>query len=184
MIILPLFFKNFLNFFKILNGLSICSNVPNETIISNFSSGKQGYEIANQLVLSGAKVTLISGPTNLEPPNNVKLIKVKSADEMLIAVNKANKNIDLAIFAAAVSDFKPKFKNFKKIKKNKIKKLDLIKNIDILSNIANKKRGRPKIVVGFAAETDGVKNAKTKLIKKNCDLIIYNQIFSLYFHNI
>ena len=144
--------------------------------ISNFSSGKQGYEIANQLVLSGANVTLISGPTNLEPPHNVKMINVKSAHDMFKAVKKANKNIDLAVFAAAVSDFKIKSRKNKKIKKNNIKKLNLTKNIDILNNISNKNKDRPKIVVGFAAETEGLHNAKSKLVKKNCDMIIYNQI--------
>ena len=144
--------------------------------ISNYSSGKQGYEIANILSKSGAKVILISGPTNLAPPANVKLISVKTADEMLNKVNKFNKNIDVAIFSAAVADFKVKKMSIKKIKKNKINTLNLIKNIDILKNIAENKIDRPKFVVGFSAETSGIINAKKKLMQKNCNMIVYNKI--------
>ena len=107
--------------------------------ISNFSSGKQGYEIANQLSLNGADVTLISGPTTLQPPNKVKLINITTALDMMKAVKKI-KNIDIGIFAAAVSDFKSKKIKNDKIKKNKIKKLDLQKNIDILDYIGNLKK--------------------------------------------
>ena len=144
--------------------------------ISNYSSGKQGYEIANQLAKSGAKVILISGPTSLPPPGNVRLINIKTADEMFNQVNKYNKNIDIAIFSAAVADFKINKVSIKKIKKNNINSLNLIKNIDILKNISMHKNSRPKFVVGFSAETESKIHAKQKLIKKNCNMIIYNQI--------
>ena len=92
-------------------------NIDPIRYISNYSSGKQGYEIANELSKSGAKVILISGPTNLQPPSNVKLIKIKTADEMLKQIKKVNENIDIAIFSAAVADFKIKKTSAKKIKK-------------------------------------------------------------------
>lgn len=144
--------------------------------ISNYSSGKQGYEIASQLAKSGAKVVLISGPTNLSPPKNVKLINIKTADEMFSEINKFNKNIDVAIFSAAVADFKINRVSIKKIKKNNMKSLNLIKNIDILKSVAAQKNNRPKFIVGFSAETEGKINAKNKLIQKNCNMIIYNKI--------
>ncbi len=144
--------------------------------ISNYSSGKQGYEIANELSKSGAKVILISGPTNLQPPSNVKLVKIKTADEMLDRVKKANKNVDIAIFSAAVADFKIKKISEKKIKKENFKSILLKKNIDILKTISLLKTDRPKYVVGFSAETDGIISAKKKLNEKNCDMIIYNKI--------
>ena len=144
--------------------------------ISNYSSGKQGYEIANELSKSGAKVILISGPTNLQPPSNVKLIKVKTADEMLDQIKKVNKKIDIAIFSAAVADFKIKNTSEKKIKKEHFKSLLLKKNVDILKTISLLNTNRPKYVVGFSAETDGIIKAKKKLNEKNCDMIIYNKI--------
>ncbi len=143
--------------------------------ITNYSSGKQGYEIANQLALCGANVILISGPTYLQKPYNVKLIITKTADQMFGAVKKI-KNVDIGIFAAAVSDFKPEKTSKNKIKKNKIKQINLKQNIDILKNIGFLKKNRPKILIGFAAETANVFSAKKKLIEKNCDLMIYNKI--------
>ena len=131
--------------------------------ISNYSSGKQGYEVANELAKSGAKVILISGPTNLHPPSNVKLIKIKTADEMLDTVKKANKNIDIAIFSAAVADFKIKKLSEKKIKKENYKSILLKKNVDILKTISLLKKNRPKYVVGFSAETGGLIKAKKKI---------------------
>ena len=143
--------------------------------ISNKSSGKQGYEIASQLVLSGAKVILISGPTNLDPPPNLKFIKIESANEMYEQIKKIS-NIDIGIFTAAVSDFKNKNISKLKIKKNKNIKINLKKNIDILEKIGKNKKRRPKFLVGFAAETGSVIFAKKKLIDKNCDMIVYNKI--------
>ena len=143
--------------------------------ISNNSSGKQGFEIANQLVLSGAKVILVSGPTNLDPPPNLKFIKIKSATEMYNKIKKISK-IDIGIFSAAVSDFKNKNISKSKIKKNKNLYLNLIKNIDILEKVGKNKKQRPKYLVGFAAETGDITYAKKKLIDKNCDMIVYNKI--------
>ena len=144
--------------------------------ISNYSSGKQGYEIANQLARKGADIILISGPTNIQPPSNVKIIKVRTADEMLIQTNKYNKKIDIAVFCAAVADFKIRKISSKKIKKDKLKSLKLIKNIDILKKISTQKKNRPKYIVGFSAETDNKILAKKKLKEKNCDMIVYNKI--------
>ena len=145
--------------------------------ISNKSSGKQGYEIASQLVLYGAKVILVSGPTNIDPPPNLKFIKINSANEMYEKIKNIS-NIDIGIFTAAVSDFKNKNINNLKIKKHKKLKINLINNIDILEKIGKDKKQRPKFLVGFAAETGSTKNAKKKLINKNCDMIIYNKISS------
>ena len=144
--------------------------------ISNYSSGKQGYEIANLLAKRGAKVILISGPTNIQSPSNIKLIKVKTANQMLIQTNKYNKQIDIAIFCAAVADFKIKKISTKKIKKNELTTLKLIKNTDILKKISTQKKNRPKYIVGFSAETDNKILAKRKLNEKNCDMIIFNKI--------
>ena len=144
--------------------------------ISNRSSGKQGYEIAKSLVENGFETTLISGPTNINPIDGINFIKVKSADEML---NETLKNLpsDVAIFSAAVTDFKVKNIEIEKIKKNKISELSLEKNVDILSHISNHNSLRPKLVIGFAAETSSIKkNALKKLSEKNCDWIIANDI--------
>jgi phosphopantothenoylcysteine decarboxylase/phosphopantothenate--cysteine ligase len=144
--------------------------------ISNKSSGKQGYEIANSLNENGFETTLISGPTNLNPASGINFIKVKSADEMLEEILN-NLPSDVAIFSAAVADFKVKSVESQKIKKNKIFELSLEKNIDILRHISNHNSLRPKLVIGFAAETSSLKkNAKKKLSEKNCDWIIANDI--------
>ena len=144
--------------------------------ITNKSSGKQGYELAKSLSKKGFDTTLISGPTNLKINDEINLIKVETADEMLIATQE-NLPVDVAIFSAAVADFK-----INKIFKNKIKKqdnfnLNLEKNLDILNYVSNHNSMRPKMVIGFAAETNEiVKNAEEKLNKKNCDWIISNDV--------
>jgi len=144
--------------------------------ISNYSSGKQGYAIAKQLMLSGAKVTLISGPTNISSPPNVKTIKVNTAKEMSKEVKK-NLKKDVAIFTAAVTDFYPNNYKNTKIKKKNFNKIVLKKNPDIIKEVSLRKKKKPKLIIGFAAETENyVKNAKVKLIEKNCDLIILNKI--------
>ena len=144
--------------------------------ISNKSSGKQGYEIARSLNENGFDTTLISGPTNLNPIKGVNLIKVKSADEMLEATLN-NLPTDVAIFSAAVADFKVKNKEKEKIKKDKFSELSLEKNTDILGHISNHNSLRPKLVIGFAAETNSLKNNSLKKIsEKNCDWIIANDI--------
>ena len=150
--------------------------IDNIRFISNHSSGKQGYEIAKQMILSGANVTLISGPTNLPAPLRVKLIKIQTAEEMYNAVKKHLKK-DIAIFTAAVADVSPKKFSRIKIKKENLNNIVLKRTKDILYEVALSKKNRPKIVIGFAAETnDHIKNAKIKLNKKNCDAIVVNQI--------
>ena len=144
--------------------------------IANKSSGKQGYEIAKSLNENGFDTTLISGPTNLNSIKGVKLIKVESADEMLKATLN-NLPTDVAIFTAAVADFKVKKKEKEKIKKSNFSELSLEKNTDILGHISNHNSLRPKLVVGFAAETSSLKNnSLKKLSEKNCDWIIANDI--------
>ena len=144
--------------------------------ISNKSSGKQGYEIAKSLSENGFNTTLISGPVNLNSIKGVNLIKVRTADEMLEATLN-NLPTDVAIFSAAVADFKLKNKEKEKIKKDKISELSLEKNTDILGHISNHNSLRPKLVVGFAAETNSLKNnSLKKLSEKNCDWIIANDI--------
>ncbi len=144
--------------------------------ISNYSSGKQGYEIAKQLMLSGARVVLISGPTDLQPPPNVKIIKVKTAEEMNTTVKKYSKS-DIAIFTAAVSDVSPIKITRKKIKKENLKNIILKNNPDIIKNVSLKKKNRPKFIIGFSLETNNhIINAKNKLIDKKCDLIVINKI--------
>ena len=143
--------------------------------ITNRSSGKQGYEIANSLVENGFDTTLISGPTNLKPNDNLKFIKVKTGEEM----HKKTMELlpcDLAIFTAAVSDFKIKKFNKEKIKKDKDQSFDLDLNPDILE-LVSKSNKKPKIVVGFAAESENLfDNARSKLEKKGCDLIVANDV--------
>ena len=144
--------------------------------ITNKSSGKQGYDLAKCLSKKGFDTTLISGPTNLEVEKNIKLIEVETADEMFAATQE-NLPVDVAIFSAAVSDFKVKNKSLTKIKKEEALNLNLEKNIDILNYISNHNSMRPEIVIGFAAETNEVlKNAEEKLSKKNCDWIIANDV--------
>ena len=144
--------------------------------ISNRSSGKQGYEIAKVFAENGYKTTLISGPTNLECPKDVNLIKVETADQMFDQTIR-NLPADIAVLSAAVSDFKVNnFSNLKIKKKNEIK-LNLIKNIDILDYISKHNSLRPKLVIGFSAETDNLEeNSKIKLNQKNCDWIIANDV--------
>jgi len=145
--------------------------------ITNRSSGKQGYEIANSLVENGFDTTLISGPTNLKPNDNLKLIKVKTGEEMYKKTMELLP-CDLAIFTAAVSDFKVKKFNKAKIKKNKDQSFDLDLNPDILE-LVSKSNKKPKIVVGFAAESENLfDNARSKLEKKGCDLIVANDVSS------
>ena len=144
--------------------------------ISNKSSGKQGYALAKSLVKKGFKTTLISGPTDLEVDNNITLIKVETADEMFKATQD-NLPVDVAIFSAAVSDFKVKERKNYKIKKQDYLNLELKKNNDILNYVSKHNSLRPKLVIGFAAETNNIQiNAKKKLTEKNCDWIIANDV--------
>ena len=145
--------------------------------ITNKSSGKQGYEIAKSLSRNGFQTTLISGPTNLNINcDKINLIKVETAEEMFKETQK-NLPVDVAIFAAAVSDFKIINKNDLKIKKKDNIKIKLEKNVDILNYVSNHNSMRPKMVVGFAAETNNLEdNAIEKLNNKNCDMIIANNV--------
>jgi len=144
--------------------------------ITNKSSGKQGFELAKSLSKRGFETTLISGPTNLEISKDINFIKVETADQMFKETQN-NLPADVAIFSAAVSDFKIKEKKEQKIKKEDHLNLNLEKNIDILSYISNHNSLRPKLVIGFAAETYDLKNnAKKKLMEKNCDWIIANDV--------
>ncbi len=145
--------------------------------ISNESSGKQGYEIAQALSRLGIKTTLISGALNLLEKKEIKMKKIVTADEMFLEVKKSLP-VDIAVCAAAVSDFKPLKKSKSKIKKDqKLKSIDLEKNVDIAEYLGKTNKHRPKIVVGFAAETENLKkNAMHKLKQKNCDLIVANDI--------
>ena len=144
--------------------------------ITNKSSGKQGYEIAKSFRDNGFETTLISGETNLDPVTGVNFIKVDTAQEMF---NETINNLpsDVAVFTAAVADYKIKNYQNEKIKKKENLNLVLEKNIDILSNISKHNSLRPKLTIGFAAETnDLVKNSLKKLEEKNCDWIIANDV--------
>tara|TARA_B100002052_G_scaffold284556_1_gene296569 strand:- start:1286 stop:2512 length:1227 start_codon:yes stop_codon:yes gene_type:complete len=145
--------------------------------ISNESSGKQGFEIALELSRLGIKTTLISGPTNLNYGNDIKIKKVISANEMLDAVKK-RLPADIAVCAAAVSDFRPTFIKKNKIKKNsEINEIKVEKNPDILSYLGKNNRHRPKLLVGFSAETENlIKNSTKKMQEKFCDIIIANDV--------
>ena len=146
--------------------------------IANRSSGKQGHAIAAVAAAAGAHVVLVSGPVAVPDPAGVAVVKVETARQMLEAVEKALP-ADVAIFAAAVADWRTAEPSTTKIKKQegRMPTLKLIENPDILSTIAHRKSGRPRLVVGFAAETDHViANAKTKLAKKGCDWILANDV--------
>ncbi len=144
--------------------------------IGNKSSGKQGYALAKSLSKKGFETTLISGPTNLQVEKGINLIKVETADEMF----KATQNslpVDVAIFSAAVSDFKAKVVSKEKIKKKDKLNLELENNPDIINYVSNHNSLRPKLVIGFAAETNNLeKYAIKKLNEKNCDWIIANDV--------
>ena len=144
--------------------------------ITNKSSGKQGYEIAKSLSNKGFDTTLISGPTNLKINDNINLIKVETAEEMFQATLNSLP-ADIAIFSAAVGDYKVKNTSKKKIKKVNNLNLELEKNVDILNYISNHNSLRPKLVIGFAAETNNLeKHANEKMNEKNCDWIIANDV--------
>ena len=144
--------------------------------ITNKSSGKQGFALAKSLAKKGFETTLISGPTNLKIEKDINLIKVETADQMFKATQN-NLPTDVAIFSAAVADFKVSVQKNEKIKKQEHINLDLEKNIDILNYVSNHNSLRPKLVIGFAAETNSIEeNAKIKLMEKNCDWIIANDV--------
>ena len=146
--------------------------------ISNESSGKQGYEIALALSKLGVKTTLVAGPSSINFSKDIKVKQIISADEMMDVVQKLLP-VDIAVCAAAVADFKPRDKNKQKIKMNKenYKVLNLEKNKDILEYLGKNNKLRPKIVIGFSAETENlIENSIKKLNQKYCDMIIANDV--------
>jgi len=146
--------------------------------VSNESSGKQGYEIAIALTKLGIKTTLITGTSRIDPSKGLKIKKVTTANEMMNEVKKLLP-ADIVVCAAAVSDFKPKKISKNKIKKNKKNSISIVleKNPDILNFLGKNNKLRPKIVVGFSAETENlVANSINKLEEKHCDLIIANDV--------
>jgi phosphopantothenoylcysteine decarboxylase/phosphopantothenate--cysteine ligase len=145
--------------------------------ISNRSSGKMGYAIAEAALTEGHDVTLISGPASVEPPRNANLIPVSTSDEMFEAVHRHADKCDICVLCAAVADYKSANVSSTKIKKRDAKfSLELIPTRDILDSLGHK-QDRQFILVGFAAETDHVEeNAAKKLRAKNCDIIVANNV--------
>ena len=146
--------------------------------IANRSSGKQGYAIAAAAARLGARVTLVSGPVKLAPPAGVALVQVETAEQMLAAVQAALP-ADVAVFAAAVADWRVASQATEKIKKGAagVPSLSLVENPDILRTIARDATRRPALVVGFAAETEHViEHARKKLKSKGCDWIVANDV--------
>jgi phosphopantothenoylcysteine decarboxylase / phosphopantothenate---cysteine ligase len=146
--------------------------------IANRSSGKQGHAIAAAAAAAGAEVILVSGPVHLPNPPGVKVVNVASARDMLCAVEEALP-ADVAVFAAAVADWRPAKAQSNKIKKgaHATPKLELTENPDILATVAHDASRRPRLVIGFAAETERIiEHAKAKLARKGCDWILANDV--------
>ena len=145
--------------------------------ISNRSSGKMGYAVAEAALAEGHDVTLISGPASVDPPRNANLIPVSTSDEMFEAVHRHADKCDICVLCAAVADYKPANVSSIKIKKREAKfSLELIPTRDILDSLGHK-QDRQFVLVGFAAETDHVEqNAAKKLRAKNCDIIVANDV--------
>lgn len=143
--------------------------------ISNRSSGKMGYAIAEAALDAGHAVILISGPVNLSPPRNTKFISVSTSDEMFEAVRRHMDESDVCVLCAAVADYKPAHVSPVKIKKRNAEfSLELIPTRDILYSLG-RQQNRGFLLVGFAAETDHLEaNATKKLREKNCDIIVAN----------
>jgi phosphopantothenoylcysteine decarboxylase/phosphopantothenate--cysteine ligase len=146
--------------------------------ISNRSSGKMGYAIAEAALAAGHDVTLISGPVNLDPPPRARFVSILTSDEMYGAVHRHARECDILVMCAAVADYKPKKISGTKIKKrNEYFALDLIPTRDILASLPRK--DREFLLVGFAAETNDIEeNARQKLRAKNCDIIVANDVSS------
>ena len=146
--------------------------------IGNRSSGLQGAAIAEELIENGAEVTFVTGPVDLDPPVGPHVVRVETADEMYNAVH-SSLPADAAFFVAAVADWKIKETVKQKLKKQagNLPAFDLIENKDILASVSKLKKNRPKVVIGFAAETENIlENAKSKLKKKGCDFIVANDV--------
>ena len=145
--------------------------------LSNRSSGKMGYAIAEAALETGHEVILISGPVSLTPPDGAKLISVTTSDEMFDAVHRYARDCDVLVMCAAVADYKPAKVSRQKIKKrDQTLSLELIPTRDILASLP---QDRQFIVIGFAAETEKIEeHARQKLRDKNCDIIIANDVSS------
>jgi phosphopantothenoylcysteine decarboxylase/phosphopantothenate--cysteine ligase len=148
--------------------------------LSNHSSGRQGYAIAEALAAEGARVTLVSGPVSFAPPRGVDLVKVETARQMLKAVEDALP-ADVFVSVAAVADWRPARAATKKLKikggGNVAPSMELAENPDILKTVSNKRKHRPALVIGFAAETNDVEeHAEAKLKRKGCDWIVANDV--------
>jgi phosphopantothenoylcysteine decarboxylase/phosphopantothenate--cysteine ligase len=143
--------------------------------ISNRSSGKMGYAIAEAALASGHEVTLISGPASIAPPRGAKNVSIVTSDELHEAVHRAVRKCDVLVMSAAVSDYKPAAPAARKLKKRKSSfALRLIPTRDVLASLPKRRR---YLVVGFAAETHDLKiNAQKKLRAKNCDAIVANDV--------
>ena len=144
--------------------------------LSNRSSGKMGYAIAEAANDAGHDVILISGPVNLDPPRKAKFISVSTSDEMYTALDRHLEDCDVVVMCAAVADYKPAKVSSQKIKKqNAPLSLDLVPTRDILASLG--KQDRQYLLVGFAAETNDLEeNAQKKLHEKNCDMIVANDV--------
>ena len=143
--------------------------------ISNYSTGRIGYEIASAAKSRGLSVTLVSGPTLLKVPEGVNFVPVESAEDMRRAVLKFIKRSDCVIMTAAVADWRPKYSAKRKIKKGGARSIELVENPDILAEIGRLKK--KAVVVGFALETENLEtNALKKLKDKNLDIIVANRL--------
>ncbi|HTZ49302.1 MAG TPA: bifunctional phosphopantothenoylcysteine decarboxylase/phosphopantothenate--cysteine ligase CoaBC [Verrucomicrobiae bacterium] len=153
-----------------------CEDIDPVRYLTNRSSGKMGYAVAEAAARRGAKVMLVSGPTSLDVPQRVERIDVRSAEEMQRAVQEQFAGCTIAVFAAAVADYRPAQKAGRKIKREKESlMLQLEANPDILAGVAREKGER--LVIGFAAETEHVaENARKKLAQKNADIIVANDV--------
>jgi phosphopantothenoylcysteine decarboxylase/phosphopantothenate--cysteine ligase len=153
-----------------------CEDIDPVRFLTNRSSGKMGYAVAEAAARRGAKVILISGPTSLEVPTGVERIDARSTRDMLQAVQAHFQNASIAIFAAAVADYRPAEPSSSKIKRGKESvSIRLEPNPDILATVAGNKGDR--LVIGFAAETENVaENARKKLAQKNADVIVANDV--------
>jgi phosphopantothenoylcysteine decarboxylase/phosphopantothenate--cysteine ligase len=146
--------------------------------IANRSSGAQGTAIAAALAALGADVTFVTGPADVPPPQGVTVVRVQTAQDMMTAVQAA-KPADAAVFAAAVADWRVANAGSSKIKKDGkgLPQLEFAENPDILATVAQMKEGRPKLVIGFAAETeDVIAYATAKRARKGCDWIVANDV--------
>ena len=147
--------------------------------LTNHSSGKTGYAIARAAALRGADVTLVTGPVSLAAPEGVRTVRVRTALEMLAAAEEAFRDADIAVFAAAVADMRPKRAASHKLKKGaadaELGTIELVENPDILATLGARKDRQ--VVVGYAAETrDVAANAQKKLVSKNADFVVANDV--------